>query len=102
MTGWADALKRARFKLIVFFLLAGLLVAALWPAFQSPGQPEDEGIALVYPEMFLKGRLPVSSSSQIAQGNLVRTSRTKSCGQNLICGGPTVPIWFYETSGFAT
>src|ERR1700746_520132 len=44
----------------------------------------------------------ISSPSQIAQGNLVRTSRTKSCGQNLICGGPMVPIWFYETSGFAT
>jgi len=49
MTGSANVLTRARFKLIVFFLLAGLLVAALWPAFQSPGQPEDEGIALVYP-----------------------------------------------------
>ena len=50
MTGSTNVLIRARFKLIVFFLLAGLLVAALWPAFQSPGQPEDEGIALVYPE----------------------------------------------------
>jgi len=50
MTGSANVLTRARFKPIVFFLLAGLLVAAVWPAFQSPGQPEDEGIALVYPE----------------------------------------------------
>src|SRR6266699_1839799 len=49
MTSSANVLTRARFKLIVFFLLAGLLVAALWPAFQSPGEPEDEGIALVYP-----------------------------------------------------
>jgi len=52
MIGSADALKRACLKLIVFFRLAGLLVAALWPAF--------------------------------------------------LCGEPTVPIWFYETSGFAT
>jgi len=71
MIGSADALKRARFKLIVFVLLAGLLVAALWPAFQSPGQPEDEGIALVYPEMFLKGRLPYRDfESNYGPGNL--------------------------------
>ncbi len=38
MTGSTNVLIRARFKLIVFFLLAGLLVAALWPAFQSPDQ----------------------------------------------------------------
>src|ERR1700719_4536897 len=71
MIGWADALKRTRFKLIVFVLLAGLLGTALWPAFQSPGQPEDEGIALVYPEMFLKGRLPYRDFESIyGPGNL--------------------------------
>ncbi len=79
MTGWADALKRARFKLIVFSLLAGLLVAALWPAFQSPGQPEDEGIALVYPEMFLKGRLPYRDfESNYGPGNLLILSTAYS------------------------
>src|SRR5437870_13742098 len=79
MTGWADALKRARPKLIVFFLLAGLLIAALWPAFQSPGQPEDEGIALVYPEMFLKGRLPYRDfESNYGQGNLLILSTAYS------------------------
>src|SRR4029077_6646642 len=79
MTGWADALKGARFKLIVFFLLAGLLVAALWPAFQSPGQPEDEGIALVYPEMFLKGRLPYRDfESNYGPGNLLILSTAYS------------------------
>ena len=51
-------MRNARFKVFIFALLAVLLVVALWPAFQSPGQPEDEGIALVYPEMFLKGHLP--------------------------------------------
>jgi len=79
MTGWADVLKRARFKLIVFFLLAGLLIAALWPAFQSPGQPEDEGIALVYPEMFLKGRLPYRDfESNYGPGNLLILSTAYS------------------------
>src|SRR5713101_6608692 len=79
MTGWADVLKRAPFKLIVFFLLAGLLVVALWPAFQSPGQPEDEGIALVYPEMFLKGRLPYRDfESNYGPGNLLILSAAYS------------------------
>jgi hypothetical protein len=71
MTGSADELKRAGFKIIVFCLLAGLLVIALWPAFQSPGQPEDEGIALLYPEMLLKGRLPYRDFESIyGPGNL--------------------------------
>jgi hypothetical protein len=58
MTGSADALNSARVKIIVFCLVATLLVIVLWPAFHSPGQPMDEGIALVHPEMLLKGRLP--------------------------------------------
>ena len=58
MINLPDSLNNARVKALVLLLLAGLLVSALWPAFQAPGQPEDEGIALLYPEMILKGRLP--------------------------------------------
>jgi hypothetical protein len=72
MTGSAYALKRVRLKVIVFFLLAGLLVIALWPAFQSPGQPEDEGIALVHSEMLLHGHLPYRDFERIyGPGNLL-------------------------------
>ncbi|HXP34937.1 MAG TPA: hypothetical protein VN827_05265 [Chthoniobacterales bacterium] len=79
MTGSADELKRAGFKIIVFCLLAGLLVIALWPAFQSPGQPEDEGITLVYPELLLKGRLPYRDFESIyGPGNLLILSATYS------------------------
>jgi len=45
-------------KSLVLLTLAALLVILLRPAFRLPGQQEDEGIALVYPEMFLKGHLP--------------------------------------------
>jgi hypothetical protein len=63
--------RNARLKLFVFALLAALLVIALWPAFQAPGQPEDEGIALVYPEMLLKGHLPYRDFESIyGPGNL--------------------------------
>src|ERR1700757_1276013 len=56
----------------VLILLMALLLAALWPAFQSPGPPEDEGIALVYPEMFMKGRLPYRDFETIyGPGNLL-------------------------------
>src|SRR5207237_8201807 len=49
-----------------------MLVIALWPAFQSPGQPEDEGIALVHSEMLLKGRLPYRDFERIyGPGNLL-------------------------------
>src|ERR1700737_2571882 len=79
MTGSADELKRAGFKIIVFCLLAGLLVIALWPAFQSPGQPEDEGIALVHSEMLLKGRLPYRDFETIyGPGNLLILSAAYS------------------------
>src|SRR2546423_1274607 len=51
--------RRAAFlKVFTFIILAALLVIILLPAFRWPGQQEDEGIALVYPEMFLKGHLP--------------------------------------------
>src|SRR3984893_16973340 len=46
------------FNSLVLLILAALLVILLRPAFRLPGQQEDEGIALVYPEMFLKGHLP--------------------------------------------
>jgi len=55
------------------------LLIALWPAFQSPGPPEDEGIALVYPEMFLKGRLPYRDFETIyGPGNLLILSAAYS------------------------
>src|SRR5216684_6520112 len=65
-------MKNLPFKPFVFILVAALLVIALWPAFQSPGTPEDEGIALVYPEMLLKGRLPYRDFETIyGPGNLL-------------------------------
>jgi hypothetical protein len=65
-------IKSGRFKPFLFILMAALLTTALWPAFQSPGPPEDEGIALVYPEMFLKGRLPYRDFETIyGPGNLL-------------------------------
>jgi hypothetical protein len=64
--------RNARLKVFIFALLAGLLVVALWPAFQSPGQPEDEGIALVHSEMLLKGLLPYRDFERIyGPGNLL-------------------------------
>lgn len=50
--------RDAFLKSLALLILAALLVILLWPAFRLPGQQEDEGIALVYPEMFLKGHLP--------------------------------------------
>src|SRR3979411_682058 len=68
-----------RTKLFVFILLAALVVVALWPAFQSPGMPMDEGIALVYPEMFLKGHLPYRDFETIyGPGNLAILSTAYS------------------------
>src|SRR6266513_6207875 len=64
---------------IVLILLMALLVGVLWPAFQSPGPPEDEGIALVYPEMFMKGRLPYRDFETIyGPGNLLVLSAAYS------------------------
>lgn len=71
MTNLPDSLNNARAKAFVFSLLAALLVSALWPAFQSPGQPLDEGMTLVLPEMVLKGRLPYRDFESIyGPGNL--------------------------------
>ncbi|HEV2045818.1 MAG TPA: hypothetical protein VGQ95_04395 [Chthoniobacterales bacterium] len=72
-------MRNARLNVFVFALLAGLLVIGLWPAFQSPGQPEDEGIALVHPEMLLKGRLPYRDFERIyGPGNLLILSAAYS------------------------
>jgi hypothetical protein len=72
-------MKIGHFKPFVFILVAALLITALWPAFQSPGTPEDEGIALVYPEMFLKGRLPYRDFETIyGPGNLLILSAAYS------------------------
>ncbi|MEY2542877.1 MAG: hypothetical protein QOE81_338, partial [Verrucomicrobiota bacterium] len=71
MTSSPDPLNNARVKALVLLLLAGLLVCALWPAFQSPGQPLDEGMTLVHPEMVLKGRLPYRDFESIyGPGNI--------------------------------
>src|SRR5438105_13705951 len=64
---------------IVLILLIALLFGALWPAFQSRAPPEDEGIALVYPEMVLKGRLPYRDFETIyGPGNLLVLSTAYS------------------------
>src|ERR1700730_17826289 len=66
-------------KPLAFILMAALLALALWPSFQSPAPPEDEGIALVYPEMFLKGRLPYRDFETIyGPGNLLVLSAAYS------------------------
>src|SRR3984893_5435828 len=72
-------MKLGHFKPFVFILVAALLITALWPAFQTPAPPEDEGIALVYPEMFLKGRLPYRDFETIyGPGNLLVLSTAYS------------------------
>jgi hypothetical protein len=72
MTTSLDPLNNARVKALVLLLLAGLLLNVLWPAFRSPGQPEDEGITLVHPEMFLKGQLPYRDFENLyGPGNLL-------------------------------
>lgn len=58
--------------LSIFLALAALLTVSLWPMFQAPAPPEDEGIALVYPEMFMKGRYPYRDFETIyGPGNLL-------------------------------
>lgn len=86
MTSLPDSLNNARVKALVLLLLAGLLVSALWPAFRAPGQPEDEGIALVYPEMILKGRLPYRDFESIyGPGNFLTLSAAYSIfGTNIL------------------
>src|SRR2546425_3683559 len=45
-------------KAIMPVALCGLPSLLLWPTFHSAAMPMDEGMVLVYPEMFLKGSLP--------------------------------------------
>lgn len=53
----------------IFCALAGI---ALWPAFHSPAIPMDEGMVLVYPEMFLKGHLPYRDFEHVTgPGNII-------------------------------
>ncbi|MEP6603097.1 MAG: hypothetical protein ABJB69_04025 [Spartobacteria bacterium] len=56
--GAASEIRNVYPKCLVFVLIAALVTIALWPAFESPATPGDEGTTLVYPEMFSKGRLP--------------------------------------------
>src|SRR5438270_3031505 len=80
---------------IVLILLIALLFGALWPAFQSPGPPEDEGIALVYPEMFMKGRLPYRDFETIyGPGNLLVLSTAYSLLGNNIFVERTVGLTY--------
>jgi hypothetical protein len=71
--------RDAFLKSLAFFILAALLVIILWPAFRLPGQQEDEGITLVYPEMFSKGHLPYRDFESVyGPGNLLILSGTYS------------------------
>ena len=64
--------RDALFRSVAFIILAALLVILLWPTFRCPAQPEDEGIALVQPEMFLKGYVPYRDfESLYGPGNLL-------------------------------
>ena len=64
--------REALFRSVAFIILAALLVILLWPTFRCPAQPEDEGIALVQPEMFLKGYVPYRDfESLYGPGNLL-------------------------------
>src|SRR5438874_7494058 len=72
-------MNSATVKAFALLLAGALLVLALWPSFQSPAPPEDEGIALVYPEMLLKGRLPYRDFETIyGPGNLLVLSASYS------------------------
>lgn len=65
--------------LTMFALIGALLVCSLWSAFDAPGPPEDEGIALVYPEMFMKGHYPYRDFETIyGPGNLLVLSSAYS------------------------
>src|SRR5713226_3960891 len=77
MTASTGSSTGAWLKVIVFLLLAAVLIIALWPSFQAPGQPEDEGIALVHPELLLKGLVPYRDFERIyGPGNLLILAAT--------------------------
>lgn len=47
---------RRKFLVALFIILA--LIVPLWPGFDEPGLPMDEGALLIYPELILKGHVP--------------------------------------------
>jgi len=49
---------RAFPKILVCALVLLVVIVPLWPAFDEPAAPMDEGSLLVYPELILKGELP--------------------------------------------
>src|SRR5438105_7935058 len=74
------------YRNIAIFLALGLLfTAVLWPAFQSPAVPMDEGMVLVYPEMILKGHLPYRDFESITgPGNsLILAAAYETFGTNI-------------------
>src|SRR5438105_718802 len=54
----SELTMKAFAKAGAMLLIVAIAAAALWPAFQSPASPQDEGTVLVYPELLLKGYLP--------------------------------------------
>jgi len=68
-------MQNAISKLIACGVICAFSIAALLPAFHSPGQPMDEGMVLLYPEMFLKAHLPYRDFEMIyGPGNLFSLS----------------------------
>src|SRR6266446_9546146 len=51
-------MQTLRRKFLVAFLVILALSVPLWPGFDRPAAPMDEGSLLVYPELILKGQLP--------------------------------------------
>lgn len=51
-------METPRRKFLVALLVILALSVPLWPGFDSPAPPMDEGSLLVYPELILKGQLP--------------------------------------------
>jgi hypothetical protein len=49
------ALRR---KVLVALFVILALIVPLWPGFDAPGLPMDEGALLIYPELILKGHMP--------------------------------------------
>src|SRR3989442_4533922 len=72
-------------KAIMPVALCGLLSLLLWPTFHSAAMPMDEGMVLVYPEMFLKGSLPYRDFETIyGPGNvLILSAAYATFGTNI-------------------
>ena len=72
-------MQNAISKLIACGVICAFSIGALLPAFHSPGQPMDEGMVLLYPEMFLKAHLPYRDFEMIyGPGNLFSLSAAAS------------------------